>query len=99
MSYKHDPEWTLDIQYPDLTTFVCPVCGIVAFNVTEVTSCLRETDYYSARHIPPKFVFTCGNPECANCDEDFEYTLSVAITARVSVASSPTAPSAPLLSV
>ena len=82
MSYKDDPEWTRDIQYPDLTTFVCPICGVVAFNAYEVMSCLREMDYYSARHIPPKLVFTCGNPECPNCDENFEYTLSVVITAR-----------------
>ena len=92
MSYEYDPEWTRDIQYPDLTTFVCPVCGCVPFNVNEVTSCLREMDYYSARHIPPNLTFTCGNPKCPSCDEDFEYTLSVVITARPSTASSLTAP-------
>ena len=84
MSYEYDPEWTNTIQYPDNSTFKCPTCGAVAFNVNEVTGCLREMDYYAPRHIPPTLVFTCGNPDCPQCDEDFEYELSVVISAKVS---------------
>ena len=81
MSFEFQPAWTTEIAYPDKQSFICPTCGMVAFNIDDVTECLYDVTTYEVRHIPPVLIFTCDNPDCADCDKDFEYSLSVKIKA------------------
>lgn len=82
MSYNGTPKWTSEIVYPDKKEMVCPSCGVVAGNADEVMHYLYDGDYYNPRHIDETLIFTCDNPECPDCDEDYEYSLSVVITAK-----------------
>ena len=82
MSYNEFPEWTSEIVYPDKKEMVCPSCGVVAGNADEVMHYLYDGDYYKPRHIPGTLIFTCDNEECPGCDEDYEFSLSVVITAK-----------------
>ena len=81
MSFNYEPDWTQKIVYPDVSQYVCPECGEVAFNAQEVSGILKENGAYELRHIADVLVFTCGNPKCPMCDEDFEYEISAVITA------------------
>jgi deoxycytidylate deaminase len=77
MSYNADPKWA-EIILPEMP---CPTCGRVLTNFGEgIADIIMHSSYYEARHIPPELTLACDNPECADCDEDFTYTLSVAIT-------------------
>ena len=83
MGYNPVPDWTEDIEYPAPHIYKCPVCGHVPNpkHVDEILDNLYNVGYYYPRHIPPKLVFTCDNEDCPHCDEDFEYALSVTISA------------------
>lgn len=83
MSYNGDPKWTEQIVLPLKEDMKCPTCGVVAFNVDDVMECLFEVGYYKPRHIPPKLIFTCGNPNCPDCDLDFYAELSVSVVAKI----------------
>jgi len=82
MSFCSMPEWTEDIVLPLSEQMVCPECGAIAFNAEDVMECLRQSIYYKSRHIPQELVFTCGNPNCNKCDQDFSYKLSVVVSAK-----------------
>jgi len=82
MSFNHNPEWTPLIKYPNQNKMKCPYCGKVASNVNEVMDNLYNVTYYSARHIPPRLIFTCDNIKCEHCDEDYDFILSVVIKAK-----------------
>jgi hypothetical protein len=79
MSYNPDPNWTEFFSVPDKSNFTCPHCNKVAGNTDRVMECLFRGDYYTPRHIPSELIFTCDNPDCPNCDEDFTYFLFVAV--------------------
>lgn len=81
MSYDESPEWTKNIVYPKIEDMKCPTCGVVGDNADQVMGYLYDGDYYAPRHISDTLIFTCDNPDCPNCDEDYEYSLSVVITA------------------
>jgi len=81
MSYNPEPDWTSEIVYPNKQDMKCPSCGVVAGNADEVMHYLYEGDYYNPRHIDDELIFTCDNPECEHCDEDYKYIVSVVITA------------------
>jgi ribosomal protein S27AE len=70
MSYNDDPDWA-EITLPNIT---CPECGEVSGNHDEVVAITRYSDYDNARHIPPELIFTCDNPKCPRCDEDFKFS-------------------------
>jgi len=80
MSYNGDPEWTKNIALPNRDGMKCPTCGVVAGNVDEVMSDLRESSYYHPRHIPPTLVFTCDNPACPDCDKDYTARLYAVVS-------------------
>ena len=46
---------------------VCPTCGVLFANANAVMG-----DW---RCLPQTVIFTCCNPKCADCDEDFEYQV------------------------
>jgi hypothetical protein len=79
MSYNPDPTWTNNIVLPSIELMRCPTCGHVASNAKTVMDILCRPDYYSPRHIPPYLIFTCANPDCPNCDNDFLVELCVVV--------------------
>ena len=82
MSYNSEPEWTKNITFPPFDELTCPYCGEVPNNAEEIVNVMKEGSYYSPRHIPKKLVFTCDNPECPKCDEDYTFVLSVVVRAE-----------------
>jgi len=83
MSFDPMPEWTLSVLFPERGKFACPACNKspTPKHFAAVTTALFFCGAYQARHIPPTLIFTCDNPDCPRCDKDFEYSLSVAVTA------------------
>lgn len=80
MSYNSSPQWTKNISLPSIADFPCPYCGKVSKdNALEVIAVLKYNTYYAARHIPSELIFTCMNPECPHCDDDYVYTLSLEV--------------------
>jgi hypothetical protein len=83
MSYDNDPDWTNDIVYPDISLFKCLHCGKVSDYATASLQILYPGGTsYKARSVPDKLVFTCSNVDCAYCDEDYTYSLSLIIIAN-----------------
>ena len=81
MSYNEIPDWTKQIVLPNPNLMTCPTCGVIAGNVAEVMSDLLEHGYHYPRHIPPYLTFTCFNPDCPDCDQDFVFELSATVVA------------------
>lgn len=54
---------------------LCPVCNTMPRDTKEVIQDCISGGYYNIPHIPPRLTFTCDNPECIACDEDFEMVL------------------------
>lgn len=77
MSYTPEPKWTDIIAIPDVV--VCPDCKVKPENYSTVIDCILNHDYYHPQHIPPVLEFTCFNPECDRCDQDFRYKTRVTV--------------------
>lgn len=81
MSFNSEPEWTKKVTLPQKEEMPCPTCKKVSGNADQVITEMIIASYYNARHIPPTLIFTCDNEDCPDCDEDFEYELSLVVTA------------------